>query len=1094
MARGREAQPILLRLLGAFEARLPSGAPLIIQGRKAQALLAYLAVPAGRRVGRDTLAALLWGDADEAAARNSLRQMLFSIRRALGEAAADTLVVDGDAVALGTAVRVDVGEFERTIAAKSPEALAGAIDLYRGELVEGLSVEEPTFEEWVTAERDRLRGLLRGGLTRLVANHAKTGNTVAAIELAHRLLTLDPLDEAAHRMLMRLYAEQGRVAGALRQYQVCLEVLRRELGVEPDEETRALYRRLLGRRGIGRRDAPLSSTLPSAGTPLIGREAELARLDEALDAAWRAEGQVVAVLGEAGIGKSRLIGELAAHAERRGGRVIVGACHEAERTLPLHPWADVVRRGGVLEVGQHPKSLPRAWRLELARLFPELEPDAAPGAPQEESALTLFEALAHLLLGLALDRPLVLLLEDLHWSDVMSVRFLSFLARRVGRAQVLIVCTAREEEAVDAPVLTALLLQLDREGRLRRLVLAPLAREDTDGLVRTLVSTGTDAVLLATLGESVWAASEGNPFVAVETVQAWRDGAVTGVSFALPRKVQELIAARLDRLGTQGQEMTATAAVIADEFDFTLLARATGLTEAAAAETLEELVRRRVLHGVGERFAFVHERIRGVAYQRVLSPRRKLLHRRVAEAAEALYADDLEPHAAALGFHFRAAEEWGRAAEYLRRAGVLAFARGGHREAAASFEQAIAALDRLPGTDDTRLRGIDLRFDLRHALLPLAEFEKVGSHLHDAERLATEMNDRARLGRVTAFLGNYYWWMSEHERAGEYCRRALAIARETDDVALQASAAMYLGLVHYTIGELTEGAAVFRAILAASRDGVARERLGLIGLTAVYAGCYLCMCLAELGEFEEGYPIAETTVKLATDLRHPFALAHARIGGCSLAARRGDFDRVQALETWYRDVQDPSAEVWPLADWWILYAQVQAGDFARALPQLEAATELVTTPSALVARPMVSRPVVTAWLAEAYLHAGRHKDAAFMTAQALDLARAQGERGNEVWALRLLGEVAARAASPDVGDAEVSYGLALTLARERGMRPAQAHCRLGLGRLHACTRRVAQARRELTAAVALLKALGMTRWLPEAEAALTRLGPPADPA
>jgi DNA-binding SARP family transcriptional activator len=1088
VARGREIRPIRLKLLGGFEARLGSGVALAIPGRKVQALLTYLAVPAGRRVARDTLAALLWGEADEAGARNNLRQMLFSIRRTLGAAAAASLSVDADAVALTAGVAVDVAEFEQRLADRSPEALVAAAEIYRGDFAEGLVVEEPAFEDWRRAERDRLRGLMHGALARLAAHAARSGDLAAAVEWAHRLLALDPLDETTHRLVMRLYADQGRHTAALRQYQACLEILRRELGVEPDEETRALYRRLLEQRGAGRRAETSPSTLPSGGAPLIGREKEVTHLEEALEAVWRGEGRVIAVLGEAGIGKSRLVAELAAAAERRGGRVIAGACHEAERTLPLHPWADAVRHGGLLEVDERIRTLPRGWRLELARLFPELEPQAAPGVLREEGALQLFEALAHLFLAVALDRPLVLLVEDLHWSDVMSVRFLSFLARRIDRARVLIAFTAREEETPDVPVLASLLVQLDREGRLRRLALAPLARAETDGLVRALVPTGTDAGVLAGLAESVWSASEGNPFVAVETVQAWREGGTAGADVPLPRKVHELIAARLERLGPAGQEMTAVAAVIADAFDFALLARAAGFSESSAAETLEELVRRRVLHGAGERFAFVHERIRSVAYQRLLPPRRKLLHRRVAEAAAAIYATDLERHAAALGHHYRAAEVWDRAVEYLRRAGVLAFARGGHREAAAAFEQAIAALEHLPETDDTRRQSIDLRFDLRHALLPVADFQKVGAHLHVAERMATELNDRSRLGRVAAFLGNYYWWMGEHERAADYCGRALAIAQETGDVPLQVSAAIYRGLVHYTVGNFAEGAALFRAILAGARDGVARERLGLAGLTAVYAGCYLCMCLAETGDFEEGYLVSDATVALATELRHPFALAHACVGRCSLATRRGDFERVTATEGWYHGVQDSSAEVWPLAEWWIAYARAQAGDAARALRQLEAVTEAETATSALVARPIVSRTVVTTWLGEAYLHAGRDRDAAFMAAQALDLARGQGEESNETWTLRLLGDIAARSSPPAAAEAEASYRRALTIATARGMRPAQAHCRLGLGRLYARTARLEEARRELTEAIALLGALGMTHWLPEAEATLAGLG------
>jgi tetratricopeptide (TPR) repeat protein len=983
---------------------------------------------------------------------------------------------------------LDVTALARGIAEATPEAVAAAVDLYRGELLEGLAIDEPVFEEWLAAERHRLRGLLRGALARMATHHATTGDPEAAVEWAQRLLAHDSLDEAAHRLLMRLYAEGGRHAAALRQYQVCLDVLRRELGVDPDEETRALYRRLLGQRRTAERDPSTLSAFPPDQAPMIGREEEWSRLDEALDAAWRGDGQVIAILGEAGIGKSRLLHELAADAERRGGRVILGTCHEAERILPLHPWAGAVRQGGVLDASEHARALPRALRLELASLLPELEPGTTPPPPSEEGALRLFEAVARLLLGVADDRPLVILLEDLHWSDAMSVRLLSFLARRIGGASVLIAFTAREEETVDVPLLGPLLSRLDREGRLRRLGLAPLGRAEIDELVRTLAPSALAAPRLAGLGESVWSASEGNPFVAVEVVQAWREGAADGPSLTLPRRVHELIATRLDGLSPQAQDMTSIAAAMADDVDFALLARAAGLEEAPAAETLEELVRRRVLHGVGERFGFVHERIRGVAWQRLLPPRRRLLHRRVAEAMETLHAADLDPHAAALGYHYRAAEVWDRALVHLRRAGTLAFARAGHREAATSFELAVAALDHLPDTEETRRLGIDLRVDLRHSLLPLAEFDALGSHLHVAERLAAALDDRTRLVRVMAFLGNYYWWLSELTLAEDYCRRALAMAREDGDVALATLAAMYLGLVHYGQGQYVEAARIFRRIVGATGETVGPDRVGLPGLVPVYARAYLCLCLAELGEFEEGYPIAEATVPLAERLRHPSALVHACIARCCLAARRGDFDLVERTAAWYQGVQDSAAEVWPIADWWIAHTRVQTGDLDRALPVLETVTEPVTADDALVSRPTVGLPMITAWLGEAYLLAGREKDAAFVAAQAVDLAHGHGKHGAEVWALRLQGDVASRAAPPDVERAEASYKAALVLARARGMRIAEAQVRLSRGQLHARLGHRQEARRELAAAVDQLRALGTTWGLAQAEAALGQLG------
>jgi DNA-binding SARP family transcriptional activator len=216
-----------LKLLGGFEARL--GAPLPLPSRKAQALLAYLALSAGRTHPRDKLATLLWGDISQEHARSSLRQALFAIRKALAPVDG-ALHPETENVALNPErVDVDVTEFERQGRVGSPEALQAAADVYGGDLLEGLAVQESPFEEWLTAERERLRELALEVLARLLTAQRDQGHTEAAIQTAARLLALDQLQEPVHRTLMRLHAQLGRRGSALRQYQICVGILQREL-------------------------------------------------------------------------------------------------------------------------------------------------------------------------------------------------------------------------------------------------------------------------------------------------------------------------------------------------------------------------------------------------------------------------------------------------------------------------------------------------------------------------------------------------------------------------------------------------------------------------------------------------------------------------------------------------------------------------------------------------------------------------------------------------------------------------------------------------------------------------------------------------
>src|SRR6266849_4876762 len=234
-----------LTLLGGFQARLEPSAAVSLPTRKAQALLAYLALPPGRAHPRDKLAALLWGGIREESARASLRQALFALRKAVTSADLPILKIDGELVGLDpAAVDVDVAAFERAVAEATPGALEKAAALYQGDFLAGLTVDEAPFEEWLIGERERLRELALEGLAKLLAHQRSAGAAEAAIQTGLTLLGLDPLQEPAHRTLMRLYAEAGRRGAALRQYQACLAVLGRELGVEPEAETKQLYQEI----------------------------------------------------------------------------------------------------------------------------------------------------------------------------------------------------------------------------------------------------------------------------------------------------------------------------------------------------------------------------------------------------------------------------------------------------------------------------------------------------------------------------------------------------------------------------------------------------------------------------------------------------------------------------------------------------------------------------------------------------------------------------------------------------------------------------------------------------------------------------------
>lgn len=1058
-----------LTLLGGFHAQLTSGSVVSLPTRKAQALLAYLTLPPGRAHPRDKLAALLWGDLRRPQALSTLRQALFALRRVLMTTDPPGLRLEGGTVGVSpAAITVDVTGFEERAGSDNPDDLARAVALYHGDLLAGLRVQEAPFEEWLLFERERLREMALETMARLLAHQRSTGPPEAAIQTGLRLLALDPLQEPVHRALMRLHARLGRRGAALRQYQLCVDALQRELGIAPEDATKQLYQEILQQKPACPVAIALEVTPLPRDTPLIGRAGPMARLREAAERARTGAGQVLAVVGEAGIGKSRLIAEIAAEATAQGFRLLVGRSREPEQILAFGVWVDVLRAARLGDDPELLEDLGPALRADLGWLLPELGASGSGPATGTIDYRRLFESVARLVARLAARQPLLVVLEDLQWADAMSARLLSFLGHRLSTWSVAVLVTVRDEDLVEAPAPRGVLADLQRDG-LITLTLGRLSRDETLALARNLACGGRE-VGSAWLDERVWLASEGNPFMIVETARALEesDGFPSTATTLLPERVRAVIERRLDRLSEPARQLVAVAAVIGREFEFAVLHHTSGLGEAAAAVVVEELVRHRILHGLGERFDFTHDRIRETVYNGLLEPRRKVLHRRVAQAIEVLHPGDLESHSLALGLHYHAGEVWDLSAAYFRRAGLTAAARSAHREAVACFEQALSALERLPAISAVHAEAIDVRFDARNSLFPLGEDERLHEHLRAAERLAEGLNDSRRLGWASSYMSNYFWRGTDYPRALEAAQRALTIAATLDDRRLEVSANLRSGQAYISTGNYRQAARALRKNVAVLTGELAGERFGLAGLPAAFSRAFLAWALAELGEFAEAIAVAQEGTRIAEAARHPYSLAVADYTVGRSYLRQGQLARaIAVLETgWARSKEaDLPANADHLAG--ILgYAYALAGRTGDGFPLLERAVLEAESTS----RHFHSLSVV--WLGEAQLLAGRTDAARGLGECALQLASSRHERGNEAYALRLLGEVAARERTDDTGERYLARGL--TVADELGMRPLAADCHLGLAALLERTSRAGEAATHACAASALFSALDMS--------------------
>ncbi len=1062
-----------LRLLGGFEGRLVSGRPLDLPQRKSQALLAYLAIGPSDAQPRDSLTATFWADVPREQGRNSLRQTLFLIRHALAPASADLIRADGDAVVVDRrSMDVDVVTFERLARARAQEALEQAAGLYAGDLLAGLRIDAPSFEDWLAPRREQLHALalrvLRDLLTRQLARRA----VQPALGTAARLLTLDPLQETVHHAVMRLHAEQGNTAAALRQYETYRVTLRRELGREPGAEARDLYHAIRRRRVA-------AGFVPIPEIPLIGRSRDWSALRRSLDTAWTRSTQVVAVLGEAGVGKSRLVEELIPEAERQHGHVAVGRCYETQQILPFGPWLDAARTGGLL-ASEVVRGLAPVWRAELARLLPELESGHGRTlSPAPANYPRLFEAFANLLEQVAATRPLLIVVEDAHWADELSLRLLGFVARRVPAARLLLVVTVREEELGRGTVLDQVLTELVREGRLTRVLLTPLDRAAVVALVLAQTRAIAAEAVAAGLADEVWSGSEGNAFVALEMLRSRSEGGATGGDgWRFPERVRLLVGGRLDRLSARGGHLAMVAAVVAREMPVPLLALAAGTSAAEAEDEVAELIQRRILVERPGGVDFAHERIREVMRARLSGARERLLHRRVAEALEAYHGERLDDHLAAIAGHYLAGEAWEQALVFYRRAGDRALAHGANREAAVCFTRALEALRALPEDRAAQEQGVDMLLALRHAMLPLGEDDGIRDALRRATDLAERLGDRRRQAHVAVYLGSHHWYTGEHEQAHGLAAAALQAGTELGDAALCASATYVMAVSHEARGAYREAVRLLRPLVTSVTAGLTGATLGSASASAVFSTSYLARSLSELGDFAAAREIAEQGMRIMAPLHHPFLTVHATCSTATVALRQGRAEEVIPLLEGLREVNVAGSAlvVFPINEWFRAYAYALVGH-PETLDLLRR-TERLTDE----ARFTYYYPLWLSLLGEGYLLAGEPEDALRRAERALALSRERGERGHEGWSLRLLGEVVSALRPEHVDEIGESYRAALALAGELGMEPLRAHCHLGLGRLAERAGASAEAAEHLSIARHLLEAMAMTRWLDSANA------------
>ncbi|RLT42590.1 MAG: hypothetical protein DWI57_05465 [Chloroflexi bacterium] len=752
-----------IQLLDGFALHGTGGPVVSISAPRQQELLAYLLLRSDVPQRREQIAFLLWPETTDSQARNNLRRELFRLRSQWPdverwlEIEAQTLRWRAD-----DALALDVADFESALgqadlahrsadAEAEMAALQRALDSYRGPLCPA------SYAEWMLSERERLAQAHLRALERLTTLYESHRRYTDAIQTAQRLLRVDPLAENSYRQLMRLYAAVGDRPQALRIYHTCATTLRRELGVDPDFETVSLHQRLLNREK--QTPAAESASQPRGQDALVGRQREWRQMLALWRQAAAGQSRLLLIAGEAGIGKSRLAAELYEWVSRQGMAAARTRAYAAEGALAYLPVVEWLRSESLRPTLARLQPL---WLGEVCRLLPELlaENPHIPPPPPLTEGWQRRQMLEGLCRACTVDpQPRLLLLDDLQWCDEATLAWLRFFLRFAAGKPVLLLCTLRPQELSPGDPVTELLDGLRAEGQLTEIGLAPLDGQESVALAAQVIGHPLEADQVALL----LAETGGNPLFVVETAKLGLTGKVRSGAHStgdlLPPRIYAVIHAQIERVSVAARQIIGVAAAMGRSFRFHELAAASRLDEASLVDGLDELWRRGIFREAGrDGYDFSHDRIRDVVYAEISPIRRPHIHRAIAQALERVYPEERDEIVARLAAHWVAAGELAEAAACYRRAGEVALQRLAYREAASHFQEALAALDKLPQSRAVKEQILDLLL-LENGSLRIIDgwiSEKMSSHTAQAVALSQEVGaPRQQMFALTALRANY---------------------------------------------------------------------------------------------------------------------------------------------------------------------------------------------------------------------------------------------------------------------------------------------------------------------------------------------------
>lgn len=866
----------------------------LVEGRTARnlarssrtiALIGFLAVHAEAPQPRQRLAGMFWPDSTEQQARTNLRRELHHLRALIGDDPA--LVVEPATLMWreSATCRVDVCVFnrERRMAMQALESGddhgilehgAAAVAEYHGDLLPGM------FDDWVLAERENLRRQCVELCDHLVAAWRGGGDLRKAVEYGRLRVRLEPLEEVGYRMLMELQAEAGDRAGAISTFHKCAEILDRELQVKPSHATETLVERLLNSDGLGmfHTGSPRrAQTRLAQRARLVGRDREFDQVLQFWNSVLEGRPQLLVVVGDSGVGKSRLISELAHKARTDGAVVATTRCFGMAGALALKPVADWLC---------HPRiqrslvTLDEIWRVELDRLIPGAAGDIASGKRERQLPEPIlarramvdawrrhrfFEGLARGIL--AVGQPTLLVLDDLQWCDDETTAWLPSLLGRAAGAPLLIAATARREELADNTEVSQLLTALRSGGSLIEIALPPLGRDGVQALGASFLrrNLSDDEVSL------LFSATGGYPLYVLEAIRS-----ASEVNRSVPLSslgdLSSVLRCRLEAASPYAREVAALASAVGRDFTLDLLTEANDLDVDDLVRSVDELWRQGIFTEQPSGYDFSHDLVRDAAYASVSPPRRWLLHRRIAQSLQILHGGREDEVAAQLAEQYERGGRPDRARHYYRRAAQLAGAVFANSEAVRCFRRCLELLAQQPAGRARDEEELDVLLEMARPMNAIHGFSppQLQVTLERSVHLAEKLSRLRDLMSCFVSLAAVRFVQGHATDAYLFATRALDLAEAEPKAAGQAH--FVAGGTLTSLGRLEEALDHFERCRELSRGSVSL----LMGtLPEVHGLAFSSHALWLLGNPEEAIARCREAVELAESADHPYSLAVA---------------------------------------------------------------------------------------------------------------------------------------------------------------------------------------------------------------------------